>query len=211
METKSYYDILGVSVKASTEEITAAKNNLAKKYHPDVNIKHGIDTTSQMQEILEAYKVLSNPAIRAEYDRKLRRTRPQMQTFTLSEEDDMEDPDNPTFVTYWKSAGTLFEIIEEYNALSRRERTSGQLTALSIRALAQVLKLRNAAIPERYWYPDIMNWLFFRWLQNRNYCISYLLTLYDEYEKKEMSTLDRIKLQNHSSKYRHTIKKLMKY
>ena len=54
MENKNYYDILGVSEKASLEDITAAKNELAKKYHPDVNIKNGIDTTEQMQEILEA-------------------------------------------------------------------------------------------------------------------------------------------------------------
>ena len=66
METKNYYDILSVSVKASDDEITAAKNTLAKKYHPDANIKNGIDTTEQMQEILEAYAVLSDPVKRRE-------------------------------------------------------------------------------------------------------------------------------------------------
>ena len=58
MNDKNYYDILGVSEKATLEDITAAKNELAKKYHPDVNIRNGIDTTEQMQEILEAYNVL---------------------------------------------------------------------------------------------------------------------------------------------------------
>ena len=62
MAHKNYYDILGVSTKASLDEITAAKNALAKKYHPDVNLKDGIDTTEQMQEILEAYRILSDPA-----------------------------------------------------------------------------------------------------------------------------------------------------
>ena len=33
MENKNYYDILGVSVKATLDEITAAKNLLAKRYH----------------------------------------------------------------------------------------------------------------------------------------------------------------------------------
>ena len=61
MEDKNYYDILGVSEKASLEDITAAKNELAKRFHPDVNIKDGIDTTEKMQEILEAYRILSNP------------------------------------------------------------------------------------------------------------------------------------------------------
>ena len=54
MKSKNYYDILGVSVKASAEEITSAKNELAKRYHPDANMKNGVDTTSRMQEILEA-------------------------------------------------------------------------------------------------------------------------------------------------------------
>lgn len=49
MEDKNYYDILGVSVKATAEEITAAKNTLAKRFHPDANLKDGIDTTQQMQ------------------------------------------------------------------------------------------------------------------------------------------------------------------
>ena len=64
MAHKNYYDILGVSTKASLDEITAAKNALAKKYHPDVNLKDGIDTTEQMQEILEACLLYTSPSPR---------------------------------------------------------------------------------------------------------------------------------------------------
>ena len=45
MAKKNYYKMLGVSRTASPEEISAAKNRLAKKYHPDANMKNGIDTT----------------------------------------------------------------------------------------------------------------------------------------------------------------------
>ena len=38
MKSPTYYDILGVSRDASLEEITAAKNALAKVYHPDANL-----------------------------------------------------------------------------------------------------------------------------------------------------------------------------
>ena len=87
MESKNYYDILEVSVKASAQEITLAKNKLAKRYHPDVNMRNGIDTTDKMQEILEAYLVLSDPVKRAEYDREIRGNRPsKLQTFNLYEE-----------------------------------------------------------------------------------------------------------------------------
>ena len=77
MNDKNYYDILGVSEKATLEDITAAKNELAKKYHPDVNIRNGVDTTEQMQEILEAYNVLSDPDKRSEYDWNFTRRRPE--------------------------------------------------------------------------------------------------------------------------------------
>ena len=42
MAKKNYYKMLGVSRTASPEEISAAKNRLAKKYHPDANMKNGI-------------------------------------------------------------------------------------------------------------------------------------------------------------------------
>ena len=47
MAKKNYYKMLGVSRTASPEEISAAKNRLAKKYHPDANMKDGIDTTQK--------------------------------------------------------------------------------------------------------------------------------------------------------------------
>ena len=53
MNSRTYYDILGVSREATLQEITSAKNALAKVYHPDANMNQGIDTTACMQEILE--------------------------------------------------------------------------------------------------------------------------------------------------------------
>ena len=189
MESKNYYDILEVSVKASAQEITLAKNKLAKRYHPDVNMRNGIDTTDKMQEILEAYLVLSDPVKRAEYDREIRGNRPsKMQTFNLYEEsEEVEDPDHPTFVTYWKAAGALYDIIEQSNALFHQKNNSTVLGELAVKALHHIILLREAKIPERYWYPDIMNWLLFKWYQNRNYNLAYLLKLYDEHEKNDMN------------------------
>ena len=56
MKSHTYYDVLGVSRDATLEEITTAKNALAKVYHPDANVHKDIDTTAFMQEILEAYR-----------------------------------------------------------------------------------------------------------------------------------------------------------
>ena len=145
MENKNYYDILGVSEKASLEDITAAKNELAKKYHPDVNLKDGIDTTQQMQEILEAYRVLSNPDKRSEYDWEIRRKRPVMQTFDLHNMEESNNETTPAFVSYWKAANDLYDIVQTSDSLYKDRSRADELTQLSTQAAGHVLLLRSAS------------------------------------------------------------------
>lgn len=63
---KSYYDILGVSKNASKSELDSAFRKLAMKYHPDKY--KGADAQDKMKEINKAYKVLSDPNQRKQYD-----------------------------------------------------------------------------------------------------------------------------------------------
>jgi molecular chaperone DnaJ len=60
---KDYYKILGVPRNASQEEIKKAYYRLAHKYHPD---KGG--DPEKFKEINEAYRVLSDPEKRRQYD-----------------------------------------------------------------------------------------------------------------------------------------------
>ncbi|MBE9143360.1 molecular chaperone DnaJ [Planktothrix mougeotii] len=62
-----YYEILGVSRDADTEELKRAYRRLARKYHPDVNKEPGAE--ERFKEISRAYEVLKEPEIRARYDR----------------------------------------------------------------------------------------------------------------------------------------------
>ena len=62
-----HYKALGVASDASAEEIKEAYLKLAFRYHPDRN-PGSREATEKMQEINEAYRVLSDPVRRREYD-----------------------------------------------------------------------------------------------------------------------------------------------
>ena len=62
-----YYETLGVARNADQEEIKRAYRRLARKYHPDVNKEPGAE--EHFKEINRAYEVLSEPEMRARYDR----------------------------------------------------------------------------------------------------------------------------------------------
>ncbi|GAC1458895.1 MAG: molecular chaperone DnaJ [Chamaesiphon sp.] len=64
---RDYYEILGTSRDADKEEIKRAYRRLARKYHPDVNSETGAE--DRFKEINRAYEVLSEPEMRARYDR----------------------------------------------------------------------------------------------------------------------------------------------
>jgi len=63
--TKDYYEVLGISKNATTEEIKKAYRKLAQQYHPD---KAGKSSEEKFKEVNEAYQVLSDPQKRARYD-----------------------------------------------------------------------------------------------------------------------------------------------
>ncbi|NLX65090.1 MAG: molecular chaperone DnaJ [Clostridiaceae bacterium] len=67
-EKRDYYEVLGVSRQATSEDIKKAYRKLAKQYHPDVN-PGDEDAEAKFKEINEAYSVLIDEQKRANYDR----------------------------------------------------------------------------------------------------------------------------------------------
>lgn len=65
---KDYYQILGILSSASQIEVKEAYRKQSLKWHPDKN--PGVDVTSVMQDINEAYKILKDEISRARYDRE---------------------------------------------------------------------------------------------------------------------------------------------
>jgi molecular chaperone DnaJ len=68
MTRRDYYEILGVTRRATRAEITRAYKRLARKYHPELN-PGDEEARRRFEEIAEAYEVLSDPKKRALYDR----------------------------------------------------------------------------------------------------------------------------------------------
>jgi molecular chaperone DnaJ len=66
---EDHYALLGVPRGATRAELRRAYRLLALKLHPD---RAGYGSTMLFQRVAEAYRVLSDPVIRAEYDRQLR-------------------------------------------------------------------------------------------------------------------------------------------
>lgn len=62
---KNYYELLGITIDSSSQEIKEAYRKLQKIYHPDIAGQKGHDYTLVLNE---AYKVLMREDLRREYD-----------------------------------------------------------------------------------------------------------------------------------------------
>ena len=65
---RDYYAVLGIAATAGPREVRQAYRRLARLYSPDVNFWDA-SARSLFEEITEAYRVLTDPATRALYDR----------------------------------------------------------------------------------------------------------------------------------------------
>jgi len=99
-ERKNYYDILGVSEKASAAEIKKVYRKLAQQYHPDRNPdKPGAE--EKFKAVQEAYSVLSDAEKRKEYDRMRKNPFGAFDgTFTAANGDRFYRAPDGTFVRY---------------------------------------------------------------------------------------------------------------
>ncbi len=68
--TPSYncYELLGVPSSANNAELRKAFRELSKRLHPDTTSLPSDEATRQFQIVCEAYDLLSDPVLRANYD-----------------------------------------------------------------------------------------------------------------------------------------------
>lgn len=88
MIEENYYDVLGVSKRASEEEIKKVYRQLSKKYHPDMNQGEGEEKGKSLEKFLKikkAYEVLGDKAKRGEYDKRFASSKQREKTGTRKE------------------------------------------------------------------------------------------------------------------------------
>ena len=232
MGNRTYYDVLGVSRNATLEEITNAKNTLAKVYHPDANIKNNIDTTARMQEILEAYRILSSTEKRRKYDMKVFGRRERVfRTYTVKPPVYEEKPAD--FTAYWNIACKLNEIVSKCEYIIEQHNSNAsisskiltklgilpksdpeleeELSNLAIIAVQYITELKKAKIPMNYWQPDAMNWVMVRWAQKQVTDYQLLFSKYDEYVENNKSKAEKLKLQTQSKHFQNNLKHLLEF
>jgi hypothetical protein len=69
----SYYEILNIRQNAALSEIKIAYKRCVHKYHPDIN--RDDNAAENFKLVMKAYKVLTNPILRAEYDSQIKNSK----------------------------------------------------------------------------------------------------------------------------------------
>ncbi|XP_047472307.1 dnaJ homolog subfamily C member 21-like isoform X2 [Penaeus chinensis] len=94
---KCYYEVLGVSQRATDDELKKAYRKMALQWHPDKNPDRLEEAKSQFQIIQAAYETLSDPQERAFYDRN-------RENILRGKDEDLEEkPDNIDLFAFFSS------------------------------------------------------------------------------------------------------------
>jgi curved DNA-binding protein CbpA len=151
--SKDYYAILGIMPSADEAIIKAVYHALAKKWHPDTFKGDKAIAEAKMKEINEAKDVLSDAALRADYDTRRNASSGQQQQREY-EEPDAEDraPFEAEVAADWKFVLEYYPEVEkmrtELALFSNALALSFQVNLLELKAFGQAERLKKSMISQ---------------------------------------------------------------
>lgn len=135
---RNYYELLGISINATEQEIKEAYHKQARKYHPDNN--PGQDTTDIMQELTLAYNTLRITSSRRQYDATLKhqhRTSTSYSTGYSSKKQNTND--------FWSAVDEVMRKNQEAQARMKKQQQDWEE------------RLRRVLKEEAAWYKNMNN------------------------------------------------------
>jgi DNA-directed RNA polymerase subunit F len=116
---KDYYEILGIPLTATRQDIKKAYRNLALKYHPDKN--KDADAAERFIEIHEAYEILYDDTKRDKYHstyfRQRKEHEPEVNSWSRQAHSHAEEYAKMPYETYVE---ILYNSIEQMHTATRR-------------------------------------------------------------------------------------------
>lgn len=113
MSTTDLYAVLGVLPEAEDVVVTAAYRALAQRYHPDKWRGDASEAHQRMSQINEAYRVLSDKTLRAEYDRTRTSSSQEFGSPNQAEQEEAFDEALKDFESRWELAVTIFPDLKD--------------------------------------------------------------------------------------------------
>lgn len=132
---KDYYAILGLLPSAEAFLVRAAYKALSQKYHPDMSS----GDASRMQEINEAYRILSDPSKRTQYDSA--RSERYRDSPAPNDFDSGQDPEPDSLSSDWTTAVRFYPDLEEIT--KRLRKFSWRLSSSYQALLIETKNFRN--------------------------------------------------------------------
>ena len=133
---KNFYQTLGVTPDAEIIVIKAAYRALCKKYHPDIYEGEKKYATEKMQEINEAYEILSNSTKRNSFDKSWG----QSNSYSSADQADKRYKSSNSIESEWSYAISYYPVLKE---LSNRLNKISPILDHSFKTLILEEKLYN--------------------------------------------------------------------
>ena len=147
MYSKDYYSILGVISSAEEIVIRAAYKALAQRYHPDKYQGDPYEAKTRMQEINEAYSVLSDPEQKQQYDKWLDQQH-KSDDYETDEQDDELASALRAYDNDWNTACEIFpdlqDIVKKLNRVSSRLAMTYKILMLESKKFEHSKEIANA-------------------------------------------------------------------